>query len=169
MVLTPNPPTAPPDYKQVPKGRPVNPLQGAPMGQLGPNLAMPGSAIPLETFRPPQMENPGITNVSGQATQAEPEWTGKLPTMQSGAAPQAMAVPSPVSALDPAYSMHPIVKALGRADLTGAIPMPNMYPSAWMQSPLSKAPLTKSGLLRALGFPGLQTPTETQGNAPGIV
>jgi hypothetical protein len=112
------------------------------------------------------MENPGITNVSGQGLHAQPEQVGG---MASGFAPQPMAVPSPVSATDPAYTMHPIVKALGAADMKGAIPLPNMYPSSWTQSPLSKAPLKKSGLLQALGFQGLQAPTETQGNAIGIL
>jgi hypothetical protein len=139
------------------------------MDQLLPQAPFPQQPIPQpppETYRPPQMENPGITNVSGQATHAQPEQVGG---MASGLAPRQFPVPAPVSATDPAYSMHPIVKALGAADMKPATMVPNMYPSEWMQMPLSKAPLKKSGLLQALGFHGLQAPTETQGNAIGIL
>lgn len=166
MPLTPNPPTAPPDYKKVPKGIPPNPMPGSAMDWTMGQAPFPGQPQPPpETYRFPHLENPGITNVSGQGLHAQPEVQGG---MASGMAPQPMAVPSPVSALDPAYTMHPIVKALGKSDVAGAIPMPSMFPSSWMQSPLSKAPLKRSGLLQALGFHGLQAPTETQGNAPGI-
>jgi hypothetical protein len=99
----------------------------------------------METFRPPQMENPGITNTSGQASAGQPE---------------IMTVPSPVSATDPAFSMHPIVQALSGV---GGISGPNYYPSAWTQMPLSGKRISKSDLITALGLPGLGGNTQTQG------
>ncbi len=96
-------------------------------------------------FGRPRLENPGITNVSGSTPSSPPE---------------IMTVPSPVSALDPAYSMHPIVQALSSQ---GGVNMPNYYPSTWTQTPLGNRRLTKSDLITALGLPGLGGQTQTQG------
>lgn len=74
--------------------------------------------------------------------------------------PEIMSVPSPVSAMDPAYSMHPIVKALSSE---GGVNIPQYYPTSFMQSPLGKRNLSKSSLITALGLPGLGGQTETQG------
>jgi len=160
-----------PDYRNVPQGRPVNPLTGQKMDLLLPQGPFPAQPVPQptpETFRPPFMENPGITNVSGQAANARPEASPGHVTMASGAAPEAMRVPSPVSALDPAYSMHPVVRALGR---TPGQTMGNLYNSPFMQMPPSmNRGAMRTHLLTALGLPGMAASrTETQGNVPGIM
>lgn len=139
-----------PDDRHVPKGLPPNPLTGRPMDQLLRPYPLPSAAWhaqpPMETFRPPMMENPGITNTAGMASKGQPE---------------IMTVPSPVSATDPAYSMHPIVTALGSS--LGGFTAPNFYPSTFMQMPLSGRRISKSDLITALGLPGLGGNTQTQG------
>lgn len=136
-----------PDYKSAPIGVPSNPLYGVPMDAMLPykHGYRPPQFMPMETFRPPRLENPGITNAGGIPASSPPE------TMLS---------PAPVSALDPAYSMHPIVKALSSQ---GGLTIPQYYPTTFMQQPLGRRNLSKTNLVTALGLPGLGGQTESQG------
>jgi hypothetical protein len=110
------------------------------------------------------MENPGIANVSGIAKTSQPE--GFWP-----AEPDMMNVPEPVSALDPAYSMHPLMHMLHNS-LGGApgATAPVNAGSPWMQLASSfykPRKMTKADLVTALGLPGLDLPYEAQGENLG--
>jgi len=101
--------------------------------------------LPMQSDTPHQMENTGITNVSG---------------VPASAMPEIMRTPDPISALDPSYGIHAIMKALSSA---GGVPAPGGMDKQWEQLPLSKKPLTKFGLALALGFTGLGWPHNVQG------
>jgi hypothetical protein len=135
-----------PDDRLVPMGVPGNPLWRVPMDAMLPyqHGYRPPQFMP-EIRQPGRMENPGITNTGGIASATQPE---------------VMAVPSPVSALDPAYSMHPLVRALSSQ---GGVSVPQYYSSSWAQLPLSRRHLSRSDLITALGLPGLGGQTQTQG------
>ena len=85
--------------------------------------------------------------------------------------PSQMNVPEPVSALDPAYSMHPLVHLLHNS--LGSTPgstVPMNAGTPWMQlaSEFYKPKkMTKSDLITALGLPGLDMPYEAQGESVG--
>ena len=147
-----------PDDKLVPMGVPGNPLWRVPMDAMLPYQYgyRPPQFMPVEKFGKPRLENPGVTNASGVALNQGPN----IPAYSPTALPESIYTPDPVSAMDPAFSMHPIVKALSSK---GGISGPNYYPSVWTQMPLSRRNISRSDLITALGLPGLGGQTQTQG------
>jgi hypothetical protein len=85
--------------------------------------------------------------------------------------PDQMNVPEPVSALDPAYSMHPLAHVLHNAlSLAPGSTAPVNAGSPWMQLASNfykPRKMTRSDLVTALGLPGLDMPYEAQGENVG--
>jgi hypothetical protein len=144
------------DYFHVPLGVPVNPLFRAPMDTLLPQGYRPPQflpEIPPPPHQRPTLDRGGIDVGGGVSTHSLPE---------------IMTVPEPVSALDPAFSMHPIVQALGRRP---GVPVPAPSQQSAPGSPMQQLPLSqkrglsRTQLLTALGLPGLDWGQQTQGQA----
>jgi hypothetical protein len=112
------------------------------------------------------MEAPGITSTSGAAMSSSNP-VGKHVAEE----PDQLATPDVVSALDPAYSMHPILKALmqGGGSTGSAMQMPHSWGSPWQQmGPEFWGKNQKAAsILSGLGYPGLGLDfgIKTQGEA----
>lgn len=127
---------------------------------LGPLGAPPDPLLPYmaQDARPkkPRLENPGVTDVgsAGMMRYAVPQ------------EPEQLAVPDPVSATDPAFSMHPLAAPLGGL---GKAPVP---PSVGQGSPFSQLPpnyISSMKLMQALkGKPKLDADYQSQGQVSGI-
>lgn len=167
-----------PDYQDNPQGLPANGI--IPGGGQSQDATLP---VSKRRFSPPpgrhrsreqnpflaKMENPGIVGTTGAGMNLSNP-VGSEPSVET---PEQIATPDVVSALDPAYSMHPLIKALTPGMGQGPTGMPTLLPKGWgspwqMLGPefLGKN-MTQAQLLSALGYPGmgLDWGIKTQGEA----
>ena len=152
MALGDSPEFSP--FNRAPLGVPGNPLDGTPMGQ---DTVRPkkwwenGTTSPLQP--PGRMEPTGITQAGGLPSSKQ------LPQF-----PEQLLVPDVVSATDPAFSMHPVVREyLGGLARTPASDTGGSG-SPWAQLRPKGVP-RKSDIVGGLGMgtKGLDLPYQDQG------
>lgn len=154
-----------PDY-QTPNtyGLPQNPLTSAMAQDAHKGRGIGRHKSSEQNLFLSKMESPGITSTSGAALGSSNPVGAKVTEE-----PQQIATPDVVSAMDPAYSMHPLLRALAPAlaQQGSQMGIPHSWGSPWqMLGPEFRGKnATQSQLLSALGMPGLDWGIKTQGEA----